>query len=376
MSYGDYPSLDSVKKILVIKLRHLGDVLLTTPVFTALKKKLPHAHIDAYIYKEAAPILQENPDVNGMILYDRSWKKDSFIKKNIREMGILRNIRKEKYDLVINLTEGDRGALATKASKASIRLGYDHGSKRKKAVYTHLIKVCGSLRHTVERGLDSVRRIGIFPEEDQRKITFSIPKKDRDTVDFLLRKSSIGPYLLVHPTSRWRFKCWPMDRVRRVIQKVADRKISVVVVSGKDPIEKAMIESLFLGMNRDNVYDFSGRVTLQELGAFIENSLAVLCVDSVCFHMANAIQANVIALFGPTSDVTWGPWMNPNAKVVAKKLSCRPCYMDGCGGSKVSDCLHTLEVERVFSAIDESLHQSKNVLPLHHSKASQLCPKA
>ena len=93
-----------------------------------------------------------------------------------------------------------------------------------------------------------------------------------------------------------------------------------------------------------------GEISLKEFGALILASELLICVDSVPFHMANALKKSVIALFGPTSEVTWGPWRNPRAQVVAQKLSCRPCYQDGCGGSKVSDCLENLSVDFVLKA--------------------------
>jgi heptosyltransferase-3 len=75
----------------------------------------------------------------------------------------------------------------------------------------------------------------------------------------------------------------------------------------------------------------------------------------VPLHMASALKKPVVAIFGPTSDAAWGPWRNPRAKVVAQNISCRPCYQDGCGGSKYSDCLHTLPVERVLEALDSEV---------------------
>ena len=90
---------------------------------------------------------------------------------------------------------------------------------------------------------------------------------------------------------------------------------------------------------------------MKELGALIEASELLISVDSVPFHIANALKKRVVAIFGPTSEVTWGAWRNPKAEIVAQKLSCRPCYQDGCGGSKVSDCLETLPVAAVLKSI-------------------------
>jgi heptosyltransferase-3 len=106
-----------------------------------------------------------------------------------------------------------------------------------------------------------------------------------------------------------------------------------------------------------DVVNLGGAISLKELGALIERSEFLICVDSVPFHIASALKKPVIALFGPTSDVTWGPWRNPNARVVSMEMSCRPCYLDGCGGSKRSDCLESLPLETVWREIG-LLHRS------------------
>ena len=116
MSYGQYPDLGSVKKILVIKLRQLGDVLLTGPVFGVLRSRFPNAQIDGYVYTEAFSMLEGHPGVDRLIGYDRSWKKLGIFGRLKKEFTLWNRIRREKYDLVINLTEGDRGAIAAPLS--------------------------------------------------------------------------------------------------------------------------------------------------------------------------------------------------------------------------------------------------------------------
>ena len=123
----------------------------------------------------------------------------------------------------------------------------------------------------------------------------------------------------------------------------------MVFTSGPDPLERAMVDEIVGGLD---VVNLSGKISLMELAAVIEMSEMLVCVDSVPFHMASALKKRVVAIFGPTSDVTWGPWRNPEARVVAQNFSCRPCYQDGCGGSKMSDCLATLPVGMVLKAMD------------------------
>src|SRR5258708_266617 len=135
MTYGNYPDLGKIKKILVIKLRQLGDVLLSGPVFTALRGRFPDALIDAYIYSEAFPLLEGHPGIDRLIGYDRNWKKEGVWKRIGHEVRLWRKIRSEGYDLVVNLTEGDRGGLAALVSRAQIRVGFVPKGRLQKKIY-------------------------------------------------------------------------------------------------------------------------------------------------------------------------------------------------------------------------------------------------
>lgn len=356
MTYGDYPDLRGVKKILVIKLRQLGDVLLTGAVFGCLRGQMPEAQIDAYVYSEAFPMLEGHPGVDGLVGYDRGWKKLGLLGRLRKEWGLWRKIRRGKYDLVINLTEGDRGALAARASKARIRVGFEPKGRWQKGLYTHVVKHCPGLRHTVERNLDALRRIGIFPKWEERELFLGVPEGAREKV----REWVEGPFVMIHPTSRWRFKCWPVEKMRALTEELLRSGKRVVFTSGPDALERTMVDEITRGLD---VVNLSGKIGLKELAALIERSELVVCVDSVPFHMANALKKRVVAIFGPTSDVTWGPWRNENAKVVAQNFSCRPCYQDGCGGSKVSDCLASMPVGMVLDAISmQKLERCENLL--------------
>lgn len=342
VSYGDYPNDQGVQKILVVKLRHLGDVLLTTPVFSVLRRKWPLARIDAYVYEESREMLLGHPAVGKIWGYDRKWKRLGLLRRFVREVEMLRGIRKERYDLVINLTEGDRGAMATRVCGAGIRVGVDG-----RRIYTHVAKTCPTPRHAVERQLDVLRRIGIFPEEKERELFWDVSDCARKT---MAKRVLWNDFILIHPVSRWRFKCWPEQKMRELIESLLSRGERVVVSSGPDRIEQEMVGRIVEGI--DGVCNVSGTLQLKELGALIERAKVLLCVDSVPFHMASALKKPCVALFGPTSDVTWGPWRNPYAKVLTVPLSCRPCFLDGCGGGKKSDCLDAISVERVLSELE------------------------
>jgi len=132
-----------IQKVLVAKLRHHGDVLLSSPIFSILKERHPHLEIDVYIYSETLPMLEGHPAISDFLLYDKQWKKLPLHRRYLREMRLLKKIRRKGYDLVINLTEGDRGAIAAKVSRAPFAVGFDPeggGMRGKKKCYTHVIK--------------------------------------------------------------------------------------------------------------------------------------------------------------------------------------------------------------------------------------------
>ena len=222
MTYGKYPDLQRVRRALVIKMRHHGDVLLTSSLFTNFKRAAPHAEIDAFIYKDTLPMLEGHPAISSFHFYDREWKKLSAFTKIAREISLLRDIRRRGYDLVINLTEGDRGAIATKISGSFCRVGFDPRGKGlfgKRKIYTHVIKQGHEPRHTVEKQLDALRCIGIFPKEEERDLHLEVPLAAEARIDALLNEADFaaGEYILIHPASRWRFKCLSVEQMAELL---------------------------------------------------------------------------------------------------------------------------------------------------------------
>ncbi len=363
MSYGNYPDLSKVKKVLVVKMRHHGDVLLTSPVFSCLKRAMPGAQIDAFVYKDTVPMLAGHTDITQFIAYDRDWKKRSFFSKLQKELSLLWQIRKNAYDVVINLTEGDRGAIISLVSGAKVKVGMDakgRGFFSKDRIYTHKVKQVPNPRHTVEKQLDALRVIGIFPSLEERALSFHLPEDDIQKMKDLLAGEGVqsGSFVLIHPVSRWKFKCLPTETVATLIAELERRGKKVVLTSSPDKEERKMIEEI-LSHRSSSAVDLGGKVTLKQLGALIHLAQLVICVDSVPLHMASALKAPVVVVFGPTSEKNWGPWQHPQSRVVTQKMPCRPCFMDGCGGSKLSDCLYTLPASMVMEAA-ESLLVSKS----------------
>lgn len=356
MVYGNYPLHSEIRKILVIKLRHHGDVLLTSPLFSVLKQNLPHASIDAFVYKDTLPMLEGHPSIDRFLLYDRSWKKQHVGVRLKEELKLFWQIATSSYDLIINLTEGDRGGIASWVSRAKYKLGLEGSRKGLFAphrLYTHLVKMGPHPRHTVEKHLDFARRLGIFPQEGEKEIALHIPESAFASVKKLQEEKGIAPgsYVLIHPASRWKFKCLSVKQMGDLAKRLASEGLPLVFTSGPDSEEMQMVQEIIQLNPKIPVLNLAGTLSLKELSAWIASAKMVLCVDSLPLHISSATKTPVVALFGPTSELNWGPWLHPNARIVTRPFSCRPCYKDGCGGSKKSDCLLTLSSEEIMKAI-------------------------
>ncbi len=358
VQYGGYPTLDVVNKILVVKLRSHGDVLLTSPLFALLKERFPAASIGAYLYHDTLPMLEGHPAIDHFLLCDRRARSASLVSRIGSELKRLWQIRLAHYDLVINLTEGDRGALAARCSRARIRVGMDPGNsgiRGKGSWYTHLVKGCQTPRHTVERDLDALRRIGIFPPPEGLDLVFQIPKETMARLQERLAAVGLRPggFLLLHPTARWRFKSLPVSTLAAVVARWREETgLPVLLSSGPGEDEIRMIEEIAAQLDsQEGIVSFAGTLSLKELGGLISLAKVTLSADSAALHLASAVKAPIVATFGPTSELRWGPWRNPYARIVTSNQSCRPCFQDGCGGSKRSECLVAISAERLVSEL-------------------------
>src|SRR5436190_7147010 len=156
----------SVKRVLVTKLRHHGDVLLASPVFQVLKSRMPHAEIDALVYAETRDMLRGHPAVAELHGVDREWKRAGIGTQARREGALLRTLQSRRYQLVVHLTEHWRGAWLVQALRPRWSVAPERDNAFWRWSFSHLYKRPRSTpRHAVELNLDALRRLGLYPEE-------------------------------------------------------------------------------------------------------------------------------------------------------------------------------------------------------------------
>ncbi|MEO8674155.1 MAG: putative lipopolysaccharide heptosyltransferase III [Casimicrobiaceae bacterium] len=363
----DAIDLSRVRRALVIKLRHHGDVLLASPVFTALKRAAPHAEIDALVYLETAPMLQRHPAISIVHTIDRRHKDRGPLSQLIGDGRLWRALRARRYDLVVHLTEHPRGAWLSRIAGARWRVAPERarGGWFWRRCFTHRFLLPASTpRHTVEADLDALRRIGIWPEDADRKLVH-VPGPDaerRITELLAAHKLERGRFVLIHPGSRWLFKCWPAAPTAALLDRLAAMGWPLVMTGAPDPAEAPLVNAIKTALAAP-IVDLTGQLTMTELSALIASARLFIGCDTAPMHLASAAGTPVVAWFGPSDERIWGPWRVPHRVVTSTVHACRPCHNNGCGGSNNSDCLLTLPLDRVAAAVVSLLAETGTAAP-------------
>lgn len=349
----------NINRVLIIKLRHHGDVLLTSPVFQVIKNHHSHIQVDALVYNDTKEMLTLHPAINNIHTIDRNWKKLGIKGQFIAELSLLKQLKDEKYDLIIHLTEHWRIILIKHFVRAKYAVCAKYSRRPGliwKKTFTHHYPVPKNTRHTVEKHLDALRRVGITPNQLEKDLML-IPGLDAEkNRDQILKDNNINDYILIHPTSRWLFKCWESNKFSQLIDLLESKGLKIILTAAPDKKELSIIKEIIENCSTE-VLDLSGKLSLKDLASFIEKAKLFVGVDSVPMHMASAFNTPCVAIFGPSDEQEWGPRI-PLSHVISSNHSCRPCAMDGCAGSQICDCITSITVNEVHSACEVLLDKT------------------
>jgi heptosyltransferase-3 len=340
-----------VERVLLIRLRNIGDVLLMVPTIRAFREAFPRAHLAALVNAGTEEMLTGNPLLDEILVFNPRWKILPLRGRALREMKFLWEVRRRKFDLAVNLTEGDRGAFLCLASGAGKKVGvFQPGPTLwwKKRIFHCLVRIPDWRAHMVEQMLEIPRRLGLNIGSKGVEIFYS--PEDGDSIRRLLVQEGVraqDSLVHIHPTSRWIFKCWRDEGVAKVIDALErSGKVRVVLTSGREERELKKIEEIMRHCQTHPI-NLAGKVSLKQLAALSSRSRIFIGVDTAPMHIAAAVGTPVLALFGPSGEFNWGPWGEGHV-VIKKDWECRPCGKDGCQGSKRSRCLEEISEEEVL----------------------------
>jgi len=367
-----------IGKILVIKLRNIGDVLLTVPAIRALSETFPGARISALVNPGTSDMLTRNPLVDEVIIMERGGGGRGKVRASL---GFIKRLRARGFDMTVDLTGGDRAAFTGLLSGARFRLGPDpsgRGFPGKAYFYTQRAPVPPPMTHTVLRNLSVLRPFGIDTRD--LRVDFFTSQEDEVEVSAILEQEGLiagRPFVHVHPVSRWLFKCPSPALMARVLDSIVEKGLPVVITSGPEAREMAMAREIERLMKKEAV-DLAGLISLKGLGVLSRLAAFFFGVDSAPMHIAAAVGTPVVALFGPSGAFDWGPWDNEAAEglsfdksgpltpyparsgiqrfglntVIQDERECVPCGKDGCHGSKKSECLDELDPALIEEALE------------------------
>lgn len=331
--------------ILLIKLRHHGDMLLTTPVIHALRQQYPQASIDVLLYKETLPMLQAHPEIRHLHFIDRNWKKEGSWQHIRHEVKLVRTVRQCRYDLVINLADQWRSAIITGLTGAKVRIGFDYRKRRNviwRLAHTHLVSTENhSNLHTVEQNLVALTPLNFLAQEHPAAMHYSDADREKTLATLARYQQTARPYIVIQPTSRWIYKCWEDEKVAGLIDSLSSDGVDIVLTAAPDKKEQAMIDNILSLCQNRRVISLAGMLSLPQLAALIDHAELFIGVDSAPMHMAAALNTPCIALFGPTKLKQWRPWGENNKVIWAGDYAPLPS----------PDSIDTKTVTRYLSAI-------------------------
>jgi len=342
----------------------MGDVLLSTPVIRSLRKSHPHAHITMVVNKGTEEVIQHNPDINKIIALDRERLKATNLWKRLQaNVEYIREVRRHRYDLVLDLTGGDRSAILSLLTKAPIRLGlevknptFSINSRFKNICYTATIKPKFKTLHAIDYHLSMIEFLGLEPVKDGLEIF--IPQSDKAFVENWLRQQGIGSnisYVAIHPGARWWFKQWPLGKFAILADRIqSELGVPVVFIGGEKEIDD--LNKIEEHMETDAIM-VKGKFSVLQIAALTDRAALFVGNDNGPMHIAAAVKTPVIALFGPSDPAVWGPWGDGHV-VIQKEVPCCPCPHRGCKmGEK--NCMELISVEEVFEKVSEKLNKVK-----------------
>jgi ADP-heptose:LPS heptosyltransferase len=340
-------------RIMLIQLRRIGDVLMCTPALRVLRQSFPQSFIAFLTERECQDVLASNPYLDEVIILDREKYRNPWYW--LRKVG---QIRKKKFDLVIDYLCNPRSAYLSFLSGAKHRIGYD--LPRRRFFYNMLVKSQAGPRYSAEHKLEALRALGI--EASDLKLDFFIP----DEAGFLARdffqEQGIDRSRLivsVSATSRRRFRRWPPERFARLADWLISKfKATVILVWG--PGEREAVEKVQAVMGERPVISRETE-NLFQLGAILGRCDIHIGNDNGTKHIAVAMGRPTITIYGPQDPKSW-TYPDPSRhKFLKTQQDCPDCdkIKHRCTELACLDRITVQEVQRAFLELLKDLEKSQ-----------------
>jgi len=335
-----------VRRVLLVRLRSIGDTVLATPSLFALKRFLPDVKVDILVEDWVAPLLDNHPHVDNVVVLERG----GFMTR----ARVARELRAANYDVVFNLHGGTTATFLTRATGARYRVGfktYQYAQLHNHQAPSPLLLWDQQKTHSVEQQLALLGWTGV-PVTDRPRTQLGISEEAAETVNRLLADSGLDnqKIALIHPAAAFATKQWAVENFARVAEFVAERGFAPVAIAA--PNEKELLEKL---CSEASVKITTLDLSLPEVTALAARSQLFVGNDSGIAHIASAVGTPAVVIFGSSNIAHWRPWNTAPAEVVFEELSCQPCHGYFCERFEQPECILRVPVPRVIAAIERLL---------------------
>jgi len=343
------------KRVLIVKLRYIGDTLSIIPVIENIRRNAKGAEIDVMVNKGTDEVLMHQPGIVRLWPYDRRAAKRSMLSSIAYHVHLLRQLRGRRYDVVMDFTHGDRASFLCYLTGSPCRISYLNSSLLAKILMNRFIPAEPSEMHIVDYQLEALKLFGM--NHFRRKIDLCIPAPVKEKVDRSLSGKSIsgGLKVAIHPGARGRFRQWPAERFAEVGRRLqSEYDADILLVGG--PSEAGLVESLEQGLCYPALFKSTG-LSLLEMAYLFSRCRIFLGNDSAPAHLAAAAGCPTLTLFGPTFPKMWRP-LSDRGEVIFKNVECCGCRQEECIRPGKS-CMQMIEVEEVWAKIQSMLFGGK-----------------
>lgn len=340
-----------VNRVLVVKLRSIGDTVLATPSLIALRRFLPDAQIDILLEDWVAPVLEGHDAVDNVISVGRSV---------IGRGGTAWKLRRQRYDVAINLHGGTTATFFTRASGARHRVGYSH--YQYPFLYNHLLSSSADFwkqdkTHSAEQQLALFGFVGV-PVEDRPTSRLVVTEASLKTVGGKYNAKSQRPqseelrnFVLIHPSTAFFTKQWPVENFAQTAEFLAEHGLHTVAIASKS---EASVLNQISTASKVPVTTFDD-LTLPEITALASKARLFIGNDSGIAHIAAAANTPSVIIFGSSNRDHWRPWTDAPHEIVYKEFACQPCAGYECKEFGDAPCIREIAPSAVFRAVERIL---------------------
>ena len=345
----------AVRRVLVVRLRSIGDTVLTTPSLFALRRFLPQAQIDIVLEDWVAPVLEGSDLVDRVIAIPRQGKA--------ARARLARDLRVANYDVVYNLHGGTTSTFLVRATGAKHRVGFGHYQYAR--LHNHLAPQAAALwqrssPRSVEQQLALIGWTGV-PVTDRPATKLPLTAKALESASVKIRAAGFEelqkgePFALIHPSAALETKRWAVENFARVAEELSARGLTPVALAG--PNDAELLRLLVRESSAPIV--LLNNLSLPEVTALSSRARLFVGNDNGIAHIAAAAGTRCVIIFGSSNIMHWRPWSTQPNEVVREELPCQPCHGYFCAEFDKPECILRVPVERVIAAIDRVLRAAR-----------------